>query len=199
MELKEALREVEICYSRMKQCGTTQGRKYNEKRICSIMEICPEVKRYWYYHPKRTYIIDRFGRHTIEVPQQIKESKITIINHIVCDVTYQARRAPIEEGVYFVGTTTFNPYTNEKQYWVKVGMTSDSIKKRLRVYDTHSPAIHHIDYFPCDNALQMESNYHRTLERISLGRSERSWEWWLVDEATYLKMSNMGFSYFEHL
>lgn len=199
MELKEALRKIEEYYNRMKRCDSTPGRKYNEKKICMIMELCPEVTRYWGYYPKRTYIVDRFFRKNAETPQQIKESKITIINHIVCDVTYKVRHAPMEEGVYFIGTTTFNPYTNEKQFWVKVGMTNDTIKKRLRTYDTHSPAIHHIDYFPCENALRVESKYHTILEKISLGRSERSWEWWLVDETTYLKMSDMGFCYFEHL
>ncbi len=193
MELCEALDKIEECYNRMKWCGSSQGRKYNANKILFVMNDCPAVMDYWYYNSNQFCIMDRFGRIK---PKQDTQTKITIINHIVYDPTYQARNAPTEEGVYFIGNTTFNPYTDEKQYWVKVGKTDTGLKKRLRCYDTHSPSIHHIDYLPCKDAGARESNYHSLLYKVSLGLSERSTEWWLVDEATYLKMCALGFEYF---
>ena len=193
MNLVDALSEIENCYKIMKMCGSTQGRKYNANKILLIMNQCPKVLDYWYYNPEQFCIVDRFGRIK---PKQSTQTKITIINHIVCDPTYQTRNAPTEEGVYFIGNTAFNPYTNEKQYWVKVGMTYSSIKKRLRNYDTHSPSTYHIDYFPCKEAGVKEGEYHKLLAKVSLGLSERNTEWWLVDEVTYLKMCALGFEYF---
>ena len=193
MNLVDALSEIENCYKRMKMCGSTQGRKYNANKILLIMNQCPKVLDYWYYNPEQFCIVDRFGRIK---PKQSTQTKITIINHIVCDPTYRTHTAPTEEGVYFIGNTAFNPYTNEKQYWVKVGMTDSSIKKRLRNYDTHSPSTYHIDYFPCKDARVKEGEYHKLLAKVSLGLSERNTEWWLVDEVTYLKMCALGFEYF---
>ena len=193
MNLVDALSEIENCYKRMKMCGSTQGRKYNANKILLIMNQCPKVLDYWYYNPEQFCIVDRFGRIK---PKQSTQTKITIINHIVCDPTYRTRTAPTEEGVYFIGNTAFNPYTNEKQYWVKVGMTYSGIKKRLRNYDTHSPSTYHIDYFPCKDAGVKEGEYHNLLAKVSLGLSERNTEWWLVDEVTYLKMCALGFEYF---
>lgn len=193
MELYEALDRIEEYYNRMKWCGSSQGRKYNADKILFIMSDCPAVTDYWYYNPKQFGIMNRFGR--IE-PKQNAQTKIAIINHVVYDPTYQERNAPTEEGVYFIGNTAFNPYTDEKQYWVKVGMTGSDIKERLRRYDTYSPSIHHIDYLPCKDVRARESKFHSLLYRVSLGSCERNTEWWMVDENTYLKMCALGFEYF---
>ena len=43
---------------------------------------------------------------------------------------------PAEKGLYFIGETHFNPITDEKYYWVKVGKASN-LKNRMKSYNTH--------------------------------------------------------------
>lgn len=192
MTLTDALNEIDYYYNKMRDCYSSSGRKYNEKKILIIMQAHPEVLSYWYYNPKKSYIVERFGR----VQQMREQTQIAIVNHIVYDPSYQARNTPSARGVYFLGDTAFNPYTGEKQFWVKIGKSAD-MEVRLKKYDTHSPSIYHIDYLPCPNEDEVECKYHHLLYGVSLGRSERSKEWWLVDEATYLKMSALGFEFFD--
>lgn len=192
MNIYEALNQIDRHYDKIKTSCCTSTRKYHADIILEIMTVCPETKQYWCYNPNEFMIVNRFCRIPLKYSN---EAKITIVNHTVHDETYLERNPPIEEGLYFIGCTTFNPFTKEPQYWVKIGR-SDDIKKRLRNYDTHSPSIHHIDYKVCRNSPMRERQYHILLNTYSVGRSERSTEWWLVDELTYLQMSEQGFKWF---
>ena len=193
MKLDEALREIDRYMMQMRGCTSTGGRKYNEKCIIEIMNNCPSTLNYWSYDPNVFAIEGRFSKTQAKRDNMVS---ISIVNHIVVDPTVEERNAPMEKGVYFIGNTSFNPRTEEKQYWVKVGKTDCTLKQRLRQYDTHCPSIYHIDYLPCSNPFEEESRYHRILQVISLAKSSTSSEWWLVDEATYLKMSKLGFRWF---
>lgn len=192
MKLAEALEWMDEYYCRIQNCYSSSGRNNNKRKILEIIHACPEVLNYWDYNPNAFCIEDRF----FKKQKNRVETTVVIINHIAIDSTTQERLPPDKPGIYFIGNTTFNPYTNAKQYWVKVGMTQTSIKQRLKKYDTHSPSIYHIDYRSCNDASEKESEYHKTLSKISIARSDRNLEWWLVDEATYLEMCKKGLGYF---
>ena len=61
---------------------------------------------------------------------------------------------PHKNGLYLLGQTFFNPITDEKFYWVKVGTATD-LKRRRSDYNTHTAMIWDIDYYT-DNKLTIE-------------------------------------------
>lgn len=193
MKLNEALNEIERYMTQMKFCTSSSGRRYNEKCILSIMRECPATLRYWNYDGNIYGIEERFSRVKIKNEE---ESTIEIINGRVSDSTITERNAPKEAGLYFIGNCAFNPHTNEKQFWVKIGKTDSTIKKRIRTYDTYCPSIYHIDYLPCNNPSEEEKIYHEILRKNSLAQSATSEEWWLVNEENYLRFCKNGFKDF---
>lgn len=97
------------------------------------------------------------------------------------------------EGLYFLGEVTMNPLTKEILYWVKIGYSSN-LSSRIRNYDTHCPTTWRIDFCE-DGALEMY--YHKLLGACCLDRAAGNEEWFRVDEQTYFKMCEKGFSYFD--
>lgn len=103
--------------------------------------------------------------------------------------------APDKKGLYFIGNTVFNPITHEEFYWVKVGMTAQTLRKRLRQYNTSNPMMWRIDYK--EDAENSEGLYHLFLMEICIARNCCNEEWFLVDRETYLEMCEKGFRYFD--
>ena len=195
LELKIALDRIEELYNRMKACSSTTGKRNNGEQILCIMHDCPAVKTYWYYKSNEACWVNKFGKYA--VPNTQMES-VTVRQHIVYDTTTTERHAPNTCGLYFIGNVTCNPHTLEPQYWVKIGRSKQTIRDRLKTYDTYSPSIYHIDY-KITRAMEQENSYRDILRLISFGRSERNNEWFLVDRETYLAMSEYGFKYFEKI
>lgn len=95
------------------------------------------------------------------------------------------------EGLYMIGQTTFNPITNEKRYWVKVGLTTNP-HQRIRSYLTHDADVYFIDWFSTKNYEWYESSCHRQLSKISLFSRT---EWFKVSEKIYFELCEEGFSH----
>lgn len=107
---------------------------------------------------------------------------------------------PSNPGIYIVGNTLFNPYTNEEFYLVKVGM-SKNIKERMKSYCTSNPLLFHIDYVETENvqmAAKFEIQCHAVLYSICSMICERSMEWVRVNKDVYIDICNQGYNYFEN-
>lgn len=146
---------------------------------------------YYEYHPNAHYIKDRFTFHS----NTNKREWIYDIpkNNILDDgIDYSA---PLDKGLYFIGQVNMNPFTKEEYYWVKVGMTSQTLQKRMNQYNSSNPMMWRIDYKP--NAEMEESYYHYLLNSICVARNGHNDEWFLVTRKAYLEMCEKGFAYFD--
>ena len=104
---------------------------------------------------------------------------------------------PENGGLYLLGNTAFNPYTEEKEFWVKVGQTVD-FKKRMRSYVSHNPTIWQIDFLSCSKEWLnvLEEGCHSYLLADSSDIKKGTKEWFKVDKETYLEICSQGFNYF---
>lgn len=100
--------------------------------------------------------------------------------------------APDEPGLYFIGETHFNPKTDEKYYWVKVGKAR-SLKNRMKQYNTCNPMLWRIGF---SKEYDKEEHYHQLLANVAIAKCNHNEEWFLVNRETYLEMCEKGFSYF---
>jgi phosphoglycolate phosphatase-like HAD superfamily hydrolase len=96
-------------------------------------------------------------------------------------------------GLYLLGQTAFNPHTNQKYYWVKVGTTNNA-KSRFSHYRTDTPTMYFIDWVSHKEEAHSEEWYHHVLDAICLRRHR--FEWFQVTEEVYLKICEKGFVHF---
>ena len=129
------------------------------------------------YFPNEHYYTKRFIRKGIS-----KEAFDDGINY----------DAPNEKGLYFVGETHFNPLTNEKFYWVKIGKATN-LKNRMKGYNVSNPMLYRIDF---SNEYDKEEEYHVKLMEKAIAKCNHNTEWFLVSEENYLEMCEKGFNYF---
>jgi len=102
-------------------------------------------------------------------------------------------------GLYLVGSCNFNPLTDEKYYWIKVGIAK-TFKRRMASYRTHNPMLWKNSYFFCEDETQrgyLESQCHEILKMKAIGSLSEASEWYEVDKDTYLDICNKGFIYFK--
>lgn len=102
-------------------------------------------------------------------------------------------------GLYLVGSCNFNPLTDEKYYWIKVGVAK-IFKKRMASYRTHNPMLWKNSYFFCEDETQryhLESQCHEILNMKAIGSLSEASEWYEVDKDTYLNICNKGFTFFK--
>ena len=99
---------------------------------------------------------------------------------------------PNQKGLYLIGQTFFNPITDEKFYWVKVGEASD-LKRRRREYNTPTAMIWDIEYYVGDKLT--EKGCHNKLKEICLHRHAD--EWFSIPREEYLDICKRGFDWFE--
>lgn len=100
-------------------------------------------------------------------------------------------------GIYVIGTTTFNPNTNEKYYWVKAGRSSN-LNQRFISYRTANPAIYPIaweEHDPTDLG-EYERYFQLVLMDVAIAKSSFSNEWFLLDETTYKEICAKGCNWF---
>ena len=104
---------------------------------------------------------------------------------------------PEKGGLYLLGNTAFNPFTEEKEFWVKVGQTVD-FKKRMRSYTSHNPTIWQIDFLSCSKEWfdVLEEGCHKFLLCDSSEVKKGTKEWFKVDKEIYLEICNEGFDFF---
>lgn len=96
-------------------------------------------------------------------------------------------------GLYLLGQTAFNPHTNQKYYWIKVG-TTNSAKSRFSHYRTNTPTMYFIDWISHKEKIHQEEWYHHVLSTICL--KQHRFEWFQVTEKVYLEICKKGFAHF---
>ena len=142
----------------------------------------------WEHFPEKHFIKDRFVKKTISV-EFGKE-----------DFPIPPATTPTKKtcGLYLIGTTTFNPYTNKPFFWIKIGKSED-LEKRMKSYYTHSPSIWKIDFqeVPKSKVDKIEKLYHALLSNIGINSAEHSKEWYEVSKEDYLKICNEKFDFFK--
>ncbi len=111
-----------------------------------------------------------------------------------------------ESGVYLIGQTAFDPYTEEKHYLIKVGK-SKNIKKRLRQYFSMNPAFWICDTQPWEendlDFIEKELQYILRRHSIKPTMENESFfhnkEWFEVDKDFYLKFCEGGYYFLDDL
>lgn len=96
-------------------------------------------------------------------------------------------------GLYMIGQTTFNPYTQEYRYWVKVGLTKNR-NQRINSYLTHCADVYFIDWKEVQtrSLKNQEKRYHEILREYAT--TERT-EFFKVSKEFYLNLCEQGFDY----
>lgn len=102
-----------------------------------------------------------------------------------------------DTGLYLIGQTTFNPITDEKRYWVKVGKTT-AAKSRINQYLTHAADIYFIDWH-CQTKKWLNDNENFCHSQLGLKAIDRRTEWFRVTEKTYFEICEKGFKFFQLL
>jgi hypothetical protein len=187
--LQIGLELVENHYNQMLKAKRTSTRKYHADIILNLMKMVPELKEYWGYNPNEFHWQDRI----FKVGEE-KVSKIEV--EVFVDQATNLRNAPSFEGLYFVGTTHFNPITNEQFFAVKIGL-SNNINKRMSQYRTNCAMLYPIGYKQCEDYVNQELRYQGKLSRIALFANQNNDEWYFVDRQTYLDLCEKGFDYFD--
>lgn len=170
---------------------TSNPTRYQYHIAVELFNTYDFLRDEWYHFPEEHFIKDRF----------IRKFLIDTVN----DDDFPIPPAiPAEKcGIYLLGDTSFNPYTEQPEFWIKVGMASNA-KQRMKSYYTHAPSIREIEFKYLPNvkkACEEEKLYHRILELFlpSSIRSERAKEWFKVSKEEYQAIAQFGFAYLQHL
>ena len=158
------------------------SRKYHYTIMLDIYncEVVPEIKKEWTLNKEEYHVINRFKKVGKTVKNIESYKKVS--------------------GLYLIGNTYFNPFTEEEFYWVKVGQSTD-IAKRLRSYRQHNPMIwvQNILELPIDKLDFAESVCHYELNKVSKEIGKNTREWFRVSRETYLKICTEEWNYFKSL
>lgn len=105
---------------------------------------------------------------------------------------------PNISGLYLIGNTAFNPITQEKQYWVKVGQASDLYGTFRKRYRCTNPCVFNIDFYTYDQQHININEYacHEKLLSICEALRAGTEEWFLVSEQIYMEICEKKFAYF---
>lgn len=198
--MKEILGLIEMYYERMNNCASTSGKSNNGHKIILILEDNPRATNYWKYDPNRRAWADRFTKireYSDSLDDYAIVNDFNIRNGIVIDEITDLKRAPSVRGVYLLGNCTCNPYTNQKQYWIKVGRAKN-ISQRMGAYTTCCPCTALLDTLETEQDVAVENICQSLLSDNSVGRCQINREWWLVDEKMYKGISEQKFNYFKN-
>ena len=180
-EIKEEVRK-EMKYR------TGDVSRYHYQIAVELFNTYSFLHNEWEHFPEKHFIKDRFVKKTISV-EFGKE-----------DFPIPPATTPTKKtcGLYLIGTTTFNPYTNKPFFWIKIGKSED-LEKRMKSYYTHSPSIWKIDFqeVPKSKVDKIEKLYHALLSNIGINSAEHSKEWYEVSKEDYLKICNEKFDFFK--
>lgn len=182
------LTTFERLYNKLIHANGTFQRVAVGRKMIDLITTTPEIAEVWIYRPDEFLWQDRFVKKEI-VP--LERNVPTFY-----DNRTNLKNAPETSGLYFFGSTAFNPETSEVQFWVKIGLGSN-LQKRVKSYGTYAPSIFIIGYKETRNHYNEEHQYHKLLENIALYRNQNSTEWWMVDKEAYLQMCQKGFSFFD--
>lgn len=180
-EIKEEVRK-EMKYR------TGDVSRYHYQIAVELFNTYSFLHNEWEHFPEKHFIKDRFVKKTISV--ELGKG----------DFPIPPATTPTKKtcGLYLIGTTTFNPYTNKPFFWIKIGKSED-LEKRMKSYCTHSPSIWRIDFqeVPKSKVDKIEKLYHALLSNIGINSAEHSKEWYEVSKEDYLTICNEKFDFFK--
>ena len=185
IELEVLLEIMDTRYEEIQKCYNSSSRRYREGIMLSLMHENPELEKYWGYDGSQRLICERFYK---------KKSLCSEKPEFEWDTT-------INCGLYLVGTITFNPFTKETFYWIKVGKAL-ALNNRIKQYKTHNPAIWVSDFFQMETsdylekADELEKFCHSFLKSFSMEKAKNTKEWFRVSEVDYLNICTKGFNIF---
>ena len=184
------INEIEKHYNNLKKSNNTLDREKCGRQIIKILKAYPQVTIYWEYRPTKHFWVDRFCQ------VRVYEEEESFAPPIFYNIETNLRNAPSYSGLYFIGETHFNPFTEEKYYCIKIGLAKD-IADRFKSYRTHTSMVYPMGFLESTEYKQLEKYYHNKLNQIALYRNQNNSEGWFVDKDTFIKMYEQGFSYFD--
>ena len=197
MLLSDALAKIDTLYLILQDADTTAKRYTILSQIDDVITQCPATKKFWkrsdspYQIAKRIWKIREYTIAEIKAQETPQTSFIDEQGILSDGINYNA---PNHKGLYLIGETHFNPFTDEKFYALKIGKSDRNLSDRMKTYDTHNPMLWRIDYL---NQPNLEKTYQVMLSKIAIARCSHNKEWYFVDRDTYLAVCNQGFSYFD--
>ena len=184
-EQKRYLEKFECYYNRMLACSSTAGRKNNFDII------------YHYYMADKEFF-SRYYEIDVNAPfykDRVRKKRIIIADEEGTPQMDDKKYAGVS-GLYLIGQTNFNPFTNEHFYYLKIGKSTD-IRSRMKKYNTHNPCFWKADFLICrrNDIHFAESFFQRQLKDLSLAPT-LSAEWFQVSREVYLSICERGFNTF---
>lgn len=104
----------------------------------------------------------------------------------------------MKSGLYLIGYVFMNPFTREEFYWLKVGISTD-LMRRMEEYVVLCPMVWKNSYCyrkSMKRARREETMCHALLENFCIEKGFRSKEWFRVEREAYLDVCQKGFSFF---
>jgi len=178
------LEKMDEWYNLLREAKTSADRAKYYKKMVALYKVDKTLRNRWEFHPSAKLFIQRFRKRLISVSEMAKKKGFDD------GIDYNV---PACDGLYLIGETHFNPHTDEKFYWVKVGKATN-LAERFRQYNTCNPMLFRIDFNT--NGYNKEKFYHAKLAAICINKCNHNSEWFLVDRDTYLNICEKGFSYF---
>lgn len=215
MTLKEAMTTMDNYYNRMLACTSSSGRKYNGQAMLDLIAEIPELLEYWtvdtsssrwknYFKKIKNYEEkDTFARGSANFDDVMQSCMNTIVNTPLTNAHKEKFDdginfdLPEKSGLYMIGETTFNPFTNEKLFGIKVGK-GKNLKERIRSYKTcgSTPFVRDYVLVP-ENKLNYAENMVQNVLRLKcIALNSHNDEWFFFDEETYFEICEKGFHYF---
>ena len=175
MKFEDVLELAEYYYDGVKN----RTSRYFAEKLIKLEKDYPKLKEYYIYN---------------ENAWCWRESFTKVENNTLS--TFEQKTPSNFGGLYLVGSTFFNPYTDEKFYWVKIGK-STNIEKRMKQYATHNPMLWKNSFLPVsnENVDTAEALCHTVLNHVSFKKADNTNEWFQVGKETYLKICETGFEW----
>ena len=189
--MHELMKDLDHLYEMLVDASTSTRPSIGQEMV-AIIVLHPPVQKYWAYNPDKHFWKDRFVKIAEYIVCEMPTAEVAIFE----DRATNLRLAPAVSGLYFIANTAFNPHTEEKYYWVKIGL-SKNIYNRMTQYRTCNPSAYAIGFLECSDYDYQEKKYQGYLRNVATYRNQNNDEWWMVDEQTYLAMCEKGFDFFE--
>jgi hypothetical protein len=184
------IKEIEGYYENLKNSNDTIDRSNYGNKIIKILKAYPQVTIYWEYRPTKHFWVDRFCQ------VRVYEEEESFAPPVFYDIETNLRNAPSYSGLYFIGETHFNPFTEEKYYCVKIGLAKN-IANRFKQYRTHTSMVYPLGFLESQEYVRLENYYHNKLNQVAIYCNQNNSEGWFVDKETFIDMYNKGFDYFD--
>lgn len=155
--------------------------RYFAEKLLDLMKQYPQLNNYYEYIPSAYSWRTSFKRISHKESTDFSKEQTEGVG-----------------GIYLIGSTYFNPYTDEKFYWIKVGKTTD-LAKRMKQYATHNPMLWKNSFLQINSKdLQnAEKLCQRCLKDHSNIVAENTNEWYSVSKQLYLEICENGFTWFK--